>query len=254
MTGPHKSPLICGSELSFSPFPAQGAVRFLSLLHSLLQVSLAHCHLPKGEEEEWLREQQIPPEQLDMAAVPQLPIPVRETRRRQIWFLPLKILTDLLQALGGRVVFPGWTWALGQPCKNHSTPISLLCAEIFHLAVGTYFFHAHGNIGLRSKRHRIPLSQVSFGGRKRPAAFSSPPSRMHISPELCHLASVHLALIYGKPFLTWYSSANIPVISWQKRASFRMYTHLVKSVLSHSASSLLRGMRKCSLASVSMWE
>lgn len=77
--------------------------------------------------------------------------------------------------------------------------VSLFYAEIFQLAVGALFFHAHENICLRSKRHRIPLSQVSFGWRKRPDGFSSPPSCMHLFPELCHLASVHL---YSDPFLT----------------------------------------------------
>jgi len=199
----YESPLISSSELPFSRFPAQGTVRFTSLLHHLLQGSLAHLLLPKGEEEEWLREQQIPPEQLDTAAVPQLSVPARERMRSQIWFLPFKILTDLLQAMGGGLcVSLGWTWAPGQSCKNHSTRISVLCAEIFHLAVGTYFFHARGNICLRSERHRIPLSQVLSGWRKRPAAFSSPLSCMHVSPELCHLASVHLSQSRGKPFLT----------------------------------------------------
>lgn len=159
--------------------------------------------LPKGQEEEWIQEQQILPEQLDMTAVPQIPVPAREMRRWQIWFLPLKILTNLLQAVGsGLCTSPGLTWAPGQQHKNHSTRISLLCAEIIHVALGTYFFHAHGDICLRSQRHRIPPSQVSFGWRKRPAAFSSPLSRMHISPELCHLASVHFALSCGEPFLT----------------------------------------------------
>lgn len=68
-----------------------------------------------------------PTQQLDTAAVPQLPIPAREMTRRQIWFLPLKILTDLLQAVGGGVVFPGWTWARGQPRKSHSTHLPPLC-------------------------------------------------------------------------------------------------------------------------------
>lgn len=105
------------------------------------------------------------------------------------------------------------------------------------------------NVCLRSKRCSIPLSQVSVGWRERPAAFSSPVAHMRMSPELCHLASVHLALSCGKSFLTWYSLVNNPVISWQKGVRFRICTCLVNSVLSHSASSLLSRMRKCSLAS-----
>lgn len=62
---------------------------------SPLQRGSAEPLLLKGEEEEWLQEQQIPPEQLERAAVLQLPIPPREMRRRQMCFLPLKILTDL---------------------------------------------------------------------------------------------------------------------------------------------------------------
>lgn len=174
-------------------------MRFTSLLYHLLQRGSAEPLLLKGVEEEWLQEQQIPPEQLDRAAgiVLQLPIPSREMRRRQMCFLPLKILTDLAGHGWGGNVFPSWTWALGEPRKNHSTRISLFYAEIFQLAVGTFFFHAHGNVCLRSKRHRIPLIQVSFGWRKRPDAFHLP--RACMSPELCHLASVHLALILSLP-------------------------------------------------------
>lgn len=106
MAGPHKSPLISSSELSFCPFPAQGAVRFTSLLHHILHGDLAHPLLPEGEEEERLQEQQIPPKHLDVTAVPQLPIRARERRRRQVWFLPLKILTDRLQAVGKGACFP----------------------------------------------------------------------------------------------------------------------------------------------------
>lgn len=84
MAVPQKSPLISSSEHSFSPFPVQGTIRFISLLQCLLQGGLAHPLLPKGEEEEWLKEWQIWPEQLDMAAVPQLPIPAGETRKRWI--------------------------------------------------------------------------------------------------------------------------------------------------------------------------
>ena len=45
-------------------------MRFTSPLHHLLQGGLAHPLLPKGEEEEWLREQVILPKQLDTAPCP----------------------------------------------------------------------------------------------------------------------------------------------------------------------------------------
>lgn len=177
---------------------------------------------------------QIPPKHLDRAAVLQLPVPSKEMRGKQMFLLPLRILTDLA----------GHGWGECAPRLDLGTGsffLSFLCWDFPTSSWHFFFFHAHGNICLRSKRHRIPLSQVSFGWRKRPDGFSSPPSCMHLFPELCHLASVHL---YSDPFLTWYSWVNIPVIPWQEQMTFRTYTDLVKSVSSNSASSFFEGNEK----------
>lgn len=108
-----------------------------------------------------------------------------------------------------------------------------------------FFFHAHGNTRVRSKRHRIPPSQVSFGWRKRPAAFHLL-SHACTQPQNCVIWPLSISLGVVARLSLLQLSKN-PSHLTAGKGQVAGYTHTDKSLLGHSAPSLLRGMRKCNL-------
>lgn len=119
------------------------------------------------------------------------------------------------------------------------TSTCLLLAEIFHLAAGTYFFHAHGSICVKSKRHRIPPSQVSFGWWKRPGA-SHLLSHACTQPQNCVIWPLSISWLWqGFPYLIQLSKHH----SCLSKGQFAGYTYTTKPLFSHSASLIERNQK-----------
>lgn len=114
-----------------------------------------------------------------------------------------------------------------------------------------FLFHAHGNTRVRSKRHRIPPSQVSFGWRKRPAAFHLL-SHACTQPQNCVIWPLSISLGVVARLSLLQLSKN-PSHLTAGKGQVAGYTHTDKSLLGHSAPSLLRGMRKCNLENLPVW-
>lgn len=101
--------------------------------------------------------------------------------------------------VGGNVL-PGWTWALGEPCKSHSTRISLSYAEIFQLTVGTFFFFPmHMGIFASGLKDTGSLSSRSpLAGERGQMLFIS--SLVHACPQNCVTWPLSISL-WSFPYL-----------------------------------------------------